>query len=125
MSNCGKCIYYGKRTETCDFYLITGVRRGCGIEDCRHYERLKGKKRPPPPVVTPAKPKEPRRVRTFANGEEMMELYKRGMNDNEIAQEIGCSSRNVTYWRSRVGLPPQGKRGRKKKEERNAGNGRI
>lgn len=117
MKKCCKCIYYCKRTTTCDYYIITEQRRGCSIANCDKFEELKHKRRPPPPVVTPAKPKEPRRVRTFANGEEMMELYKRGMNDNEIAQEVGCSSRNVTYWRSRVGLSPQGKRGRKKKEE--------
>lgn len=39
------------------------------------------------------------------------ELYEKGLNDAEIAAEIGLRSAAIFYWRKRRDLPPNGKRG--------------
>ena len=36
---CTRCCYYARGTETCDYYLITKVRRGCPADSkCDKYE---------------------------------------------------------------------------------------
>lgn len=29
-----ECVYYAPKTETCDYLIITGNRRGCSVENC-------------------------------------------------------------------------------------------
>ena len=43
------------------------------------------------------------------------ELYGQGYNDCEIARKIGCSSLTVYGWRQRNNLPPNAKRGERRK----------
>lgn len=126
MSKCNQCIYYCERTTSCDYYLITGERRGCSVENCEKYEKLLCKRRPPSPVVSPAKPKEekpkvwkPRKPRECAKNEAIKRLYYQGKTDQQIAAETGYCARNIWYWRHRRGLPSHSKIGRPKKEEHN------
>jgi DNA-binding CsgD family transcriptional regulator len=98
-SKCRGCLYYGHRTDTCDFYLITGERRGCPVEGCTRY--VPGKS-----VARLAKffagtgdlPEADRR---------MLELYEQGLSDKEIAASIGRSRQLVGHWRRKMGLPSQ------------------
>lgn len=41
------------------------------------------------------------------------ELYRRGMNDCQIARELGCTFSSVKRWRYKRGLLPNTKKGRK------------
>ena len=34
------CIFDGNGSPICDYYLMTGKRRGCPTGWCNHYERL-------------------------------------------------------------------------------------
>ena len=46
-----------------------------------------------------------------------MELYEQGYTDREIAWYMGVSTRAVCYWRESNKLKPNGRAGRKKKNE--------
>lgn len=36
------CVYHPKmKGNTCDYYLITGKRRGCSVMECDKYKRKK------------------------------------------------------------------------------------
>ena len=57
MSRCEECWFYTLRTESCDFFLLTGRRRGSKAEECREFKPLEGGRRPPvKPTVMPAIP---------------------------------------------------------------------
>ena len=56
--------------------------------------------------VTPLK--KPRK--TKYSREQLQDLWERGLNDREIADEMGCAERTVSTWRRREGLPPQRER---------------
>ena len=45
------------------------------------------------------------------------ELYRRGMNDCQIARELGCTFSSVKRWRYKRGLLPNTKKGRKANED--------
>lgn len=45
---------------------------------------------------------------TGGNFEERMKLYKEGLNDYEIAEELGVCQATVCSWRKRRNLPPNG-----------------
>lgn len=48
---------------------------------------------------------------------EVERLYRKGLNDREIAEKMKCSAPAVTKWRERESLPAIGKRGRKGAEK--------
>lgn len=38
--HCESCYYFGRTTDTCDFFYLTNERRGCPIDSCtRHAKR--------------------------------------------------------------------------------------
>ena len=115
MRKCSKCIYYCKRTASCDYYIITETRRGCSVDNCDKFEELLCKRKPPTPVVTPAKPKvEPKRRMT--SDDELMPLYRQGMTDAQIAKVTGFNTSTIWLWRTRSYLPSHTHAGRPKKE---------
>ena len=108
------CYYYGKSIDSCDFYLITGVRRGCSPDDCTRYLKDKRKNTLPLNLARSAKA-ENCRVRRH----QMLVLYNSGKNDREIAAEMGCHKHTVQMWRKHNGLVSQTERQKKLKEENN------
>ena len=46
-----------------------------------------------------------------------LELYEQGLTDSQIAKLMYVSTRAICYWRESLGLKPNGKAGRKKKEK--------
>ena len=42
--------------------------------------------------------------------EQAMRLYKAGMSDQQIAQDLGCSASTIKNWRNRHGIPPQNRK---------------
>lgn len=100
MSQCRNrsCLYYGCRTETCDYLLITGERRGCPVEDCARYV--------PNASV--------RRLVDYYSGKgklseqdrRLLDLYEQGLSDREIARRAERSCNLVWHWRSKMGLLP-------------------
>lgn len=38
LERCPKCYYRDRLTRTCDYYLITGERRGCDPDGCDKWQ---------------------------------------------------------------------------------------
>lgn len=114
MMKCKKgCIYYGKSTDSCDYYLITGVRRGCSPDNCTRY--TKGAK-----TNTALQDFNLKRTAQWnVKFKHMRILYNNGKYDKEIAEKIDCSVNTVKLWRKREGLISQTARQKKLKEEQN------
>ena len=100
---CYSCHYFSYDTKSCDFYLMTKVRRGCpGGKGCTRkiprrqfekknfYGRIAGE-----------------RVFERTINSVMRELYEEGMSDREIGNRLGLSELSVNLWRRRSGLPSQ------------------
>lgn len=113
MMKCKKgCIYYGKSTDSCDYYLITGVRRGCDPNECTRY--TKGQK-----TNTALQDFNLKRTAQWnVKFKHMRILYNNGKYDKEIAEMIGCSVNTVKLWRKREGLISQKDRQKKLQEEK-------
>lgn len=98
-SKCWTCLYHGYRTDTCDYMLITGRRRGVPVKDCNRY----------------ASNKQAKKLAAYFAGrgglkpsdEEMLKLYNQGATDVEMAAIIGKSRILVAHWRRKLGLAAQ------------------
>lgn len=106
------CIYYGKGTDSCDFYLITGIRRGCDPNECTRY--TKGEKKNTALQDFNLK----RSQKWDVKFDIMKKLYLAGKYDKEIAEELKCAVNTVKLWRKRNGLVSQTDRQKKLEEER-------
>lgn len=91
---CKKCFFYGSTTDTCDFFLMTGERRGCPVERCVRFKSRTETRRPQQQA-----PKQIEQQR------QMRKLHAQGLNDTEIAAQIGVSSWTVGQWRRKFDLP--------------------
>lgn len=96
---CRGCLYHGYRTDTCDYILIVGRRRGCPVESCDKYESGKCAR-------------ELSKILSGLGGarpsdEELVRLYEQGFSDKDIAVAIGKSRSLVAHWRRKLGLPCQ------------------
>lgn len=91
---CKKCYFYGSTTDTCDFFLMTGERRGCPVEQCARYKTRTVIRRP-----QQQNPIQNERQR------QMRKLHAQGLNDTQIGAQIGISSQAVGQWRRKFGLP--------------------
>ena len=92
---CRSCIFKAKRgtMHKCDYASLTGhTRMAVPPEKCVNY------------VPNNAPGAKTRAPRTKPDWEAAMALYKRGLNDVEIAEQIGCSKYTVYEWRKRTGL---------------------
>ena len=93
---CKSCYYYGNTTNTCDFFLVTGVRRGCPVEDCNRHEPLSNRNKK---FCLHPNPRAADRCR------KMKQFYLQGMNDPQIAAQVGVAQQTVFMWRKKNGLP--------------------
>lgn len=97
-TKCRGCFYFGYRTRTCDYILLTGQRRGCPVDACD--------KRVPNKSVQAL-------VKFYDGGELpekdrlLLQLYEQGLNDSQIAELVGESRKLVCRWRLKMGLPSQ------------------
>lgn len=120
---CAACMYQGvfeyPVMNYCGYSLMTGHTK-LGLKK-RADGRCPAFKRGEPAKgesfagreVTPLK--KPRK--TKYSREQLRELWERGMNDREIADEMGCAERTISTWRRREGLPPQRERARIRNED--------
>lgn len=67
--------------------------------------------------ITPVQPARPRKAQKRLNQQLAQELYKRGLDDNEIARIAGTSDTAVYHWRYRNGLPSHAKHRRQNGKE--------
>lgn len=123
---CRGCFYLGLTGmyETCDFFVITGRRRGCpGGKGCKEYHPKKRdhaarlfrdypSDAPKNDGTATAQSKEVRNTQkkrnrppTKLDEEKAMELYRQGHNDKDIASRLGMSAAGIHNWRKRNGLP--------------------
>lgn len=88
LAGCKGCIYLGHNSRTCDFYLMTGQRRGCPAgEDCT---RRREKHRPGMKL----------------DPDMAKKLYRLNYGDELIAEKLGCRVDTVARWRMANNLPP-------------------
>lgn len=76
------------------------------------------KKKPSATMVVKERKKSPstRQAAVAARREQMRAMYNEGMNDAQIAREMGVNKKTVQNWRNRDCLPPNDNRGRNKKK---------
>lgn len=141
---CGECIYRAHKYApySCNYATITGkTRKAVPPEKCRKFkagERMEERddivisedssRKPAQKPVTIRKPKAQKRKRSAPPDWELgMRLWKAGMNDREIGENLGVCASAVLQWRQRNGLPANASQGwdcanKKKKERRVRGN---
>lgn len=121
---CKGCFYLNRGGDaSCDFYLLTGRRRGCPAgEGCKEYHPKKREylarhfrnypSKVPQDGTSAAQPKSGQditkkrnRPPTKLDEEKAMELYRQGHNDKDIASMLGMSAAGIHNWRKRNGLP--------------------
>lgn len=101
---CQDCKWHSRESDTCDYYLYNFVRRGCPPgENCTRYKPGKHRSGALPNSL----PLKHRSEKIRNREEQCMELYKQGLNDHEIATEVGCSAKTIGKWRRNLGLPTQ------------------
>lgn len=103
MSKCWECYYFGKNTITCDFYLITGARRGCPVGNACTRFTPRGDLRKQTLIVV--KGSRPGRRADDQRYQVVRSLYKQGLDDYRIAELTGFSRGTILKWRQREGLP--------------------
>lgn len=113
VEHCNGCIYIGKTIglKSCDFNYITGMCRGCRIEDCEHYKdkkvirRLKDSELQFERHLT----KDERKTKALSIREQThkrrMAYYEAGMTDVEIAEKENIAESSARLWRTNLGLP--------------------
>lgn len=102
---CRECLYFCNNdchfiVPTCDYFLITGKRRGCPAGDeCDKFLPAKAciKIRCAQMGVLKIPVKE----------KQLWDLYQQGKNDAEIAIAVGINRHTVARWRKKNGLPSQ------------------
>lgn len=122
-AECRECKYRGMleypEMAYCDYSLKTGhtklslPKRKDGLCPAFNNGKKEQGERFASREVTPLK--KPRK--TKYSREQLRELWERGLNDREIAEEMGCAERTISTWRRREGLPPQRERARMRNED--------
>lgn len=88
MNSCYTCRFFGLKTGTCDYFLLTGRRRGCSPEDCLRYA-----------------PQELSRLRLSSETAGALYMaYYMGMTDREAAEYAGVTYPAAKRWRQSHGL---------------------
>lgn len=92
LAACKGCIYLGHQSKTCDYFIMTGVRRGCPAgENCtRRRERYR------------------KGLKLDANLAK--KLYRLNYGDALIAEKLGCRVDTVARWREANELPERPKK---------------
>ena len=98
--NRNDCAFKGTNTDTCDYILVTGKRRGCPAGPlCLRYKPVTVKERKVPQL--PSTFKEDRSGLYIA----FQSLYEDGYSDQEIADTMGVGKETVARWRRSERLP--------------------
>lgn len=98
--NRNDCAFKGTNTDTCDYLLITGKRRGCPAGPlCLRYKPVTAKERKVPQLPSTFKKDRSGLYTAFQS------LYEEGYSDQEIAAALGVSRDTVTRWRRSERLP--------------------
>ena len=98
--NRNDCAYKGTNTDTCDYILVTGKRRGCPAGPlCLRYKPVTVKERKIPQLPSTFKKDRSGLFVAFQS------LYEEGYSDQEIASALGVSKEIVARWRRSERLP--------------------
>ena len=94
------CAFKGTNTDTCDYILVTGKRRGCPAGPlCIRYKPVNAKERKVPQLPSTFKKDRSGLFTAFGS------LYEEGYSDREIADIMGVGRDTVTRWRHEERLP--------------------
>lgn len=103
--NRNDCAYKGTNTDTCDYILVTGKRRGCPAGPmCKRYKSVNARKRKVPQLPSTFKKDRSGLYTAFET------MYAEGFSDREIAEDLGVSRDTVSSWRRKERLPNQATR---------------
>ena len=98
--NRNDCAFKGTNTDTCDYILVTGKRRGCPAGPlCLRYKPVTAKERKVPQLPSTFKKDRSGLFVAFQS------LYEEGYSDQEIAAALGVSKETVARWRCSERLP--------------------
>ena len=98
--NRNDCAYKGTNTDTCDYILVTGKRRGCPAGPlCLRYKPVTAKERKVPQLPSTFKKDRSGLFVAFQS------LYEEGYSDQEISAALGVSKETVARWRRGERLP--------------------
>ena len=98
--NRNDCAFKGTNTDTCDYILVTGKRRGCPAGPlCLRYKPVTAKERKVPQLPSTFKKDRSGLFTAFQS------LYEEGYSDQEIAASLGVSKETVARWRRSERLP--------------------
>lgn len=98
--NRNDCAFKGTNTDTCDYILVTGKRRGCPAGPlCLRYKPVTAKERKVPQLPSTFKKDRSGLFVAFQS------LYEEGYSDQEIAADLGVSKETVARWRRSELLP--------------------
>ena len=98
---CLSCLYHGWDTQSCDYLLVTGERRGCpGGEDCARYLPRRNRKKQNADLFL----RGPAQHRQFYLVAEIEERYEQGKSDRQIAEELKVSITTVSRYRRKFGM---------------------
>lgn len=99
------CAFFDTNTNTCDYILITGQRRGCPAGPmCKRYKPLNARKRKVPQLPSTFKKERSGLFTAFET------MYAEGFSDVQIAEALGVSRDTVSSWRRKERLPSQATR---------------
>ena len=98
--NRNDCAFKGTNTDTCDYILVTGKRRGCPAGPlCLRYKPVTAKERKVPQLPSTFKKDRSGLFIAFQS------LYEEDYSDQEIAADLGVSKEIVGRWRRSERLP--------------------
>ena len=98
--NRNDCAFKGTNTDTCDYILVTGKRRGCPAGPlCLRYKPVTVKERKVPQLPSTFKKDRSGLYIAFQS------LYEDGYSDQEIADTMGVGKETVARWRRSERLP--------------------
>ena len=98
--NRNDCAFKGTNTDTCDYILVTGKRRGCPAGPlCIRYKPVNAKERKVPQLPSTFKKDRSGLFTAFGS------LYEEGYSDREIADIMGVGKETVARWRRGERLP--------------------
>lgn len=103
--NRNDCAFKGTNTDTCDYILVTGKRRGCPAGPlCLRYKPVTVKERKVPQLPSTFKKERSGLYTAFET------MYAEGFSDVQIAEALGVSRDTVSSWRRKERLPNQATR---------------
>ena len=98
--NRNDCAFRGTNTDTCDYILVTGKRRGCPAGPlCIRYKPVTARERKVPQLPSTFKKDRSGLFTAFGS------LYEEGYSDREIADIMGVGKETVARWRRGERLP--------------------